>query len=82
MSTTLTANNQSEPSAADDADQSQPSVAFTVDQACFLSNGRCHLEQLVLYVRALQILTSAIQLARTEEKAGKLTSSDAMKNSQ
>jgi len=85
MSTTLTANDndvQSETPAADKTDQSELSVAFTVDHACFLSNSRCHLEQLVLYVRALQILSSAIQLARIEEKAGKLTSSNAMKNSQ
>ena len=85
MSTTLTANEndvQSELSAADNAGQSEPSAAFTVDHACFLSNSRCHLEQLVLYIRALQILSSAIQLARIEEKAGKLTSSDDMKNGQ
>jgi len=85
MSTTLTANDndvQSESAAADHADQSEPSVAFTVDHACFLSNSRCHLEQLVLYVRALQILSSAIQLARIEVKAGKLASSNAMKNSE
>jgi len=78
MTTTLTANDQSDPSPAG---QSEASVAFTVDHVCFLSNGRCHLEQLLLYVRALQILSSAIQLARIEEKAGKLTSTDAMKNS-
>jgi len=85
MSMTLTANDndvQSQPLSADNADQSEATVAFTVDHACFLSNSRCHLEQLVLYVRALQILSSAIQLARIEDKAGKLTSSDTMKNSQ
>jgi hypothetical protein len=54
--------------------------AFTVDHACFLSDGRCHLEQLLLYIRALQLLSSAIQLAQVEMKAGKLTTSMMMKN--
>jgi len=74
MSATLTAN--------DNDGQSQPSVAFTVDHACFLSNSRCHLEQLVLYIRALQLLSSALQLARIETKAGKLAASTDMKHGQ
>jgi len=85
MSATLTANDndgQSQPSVADNAGQSEPLLAFTVDHACFLSNSRCHLEQLVLYIRALQLLSSGIQLARIELKAGKLPSSNSMKNSQ
>jgi len=84
MSATLIANDnvvQPEPSVAHDADQSEPSIAFTVDHACFLSNSRCQLEQLVLYVRALHLLSSAMQLARIEVKAGKLVASDSMKNS-
>lgn len=85
MSATLTANDndgKSQPSAADNAGQSEPSVAFTVEHACFLSNSRCHLEQLVLYVRALQLLSSAMHLARIEMKAGRLATSNSMKNSQ
>jgi len=85
MAETLTANDndgQSQPSVADNVGQSEPSVAFTVDHACFLSNSRCHLEQLVLYVRALQLLSSAMQLARIEMKAGKLATSNSMKNSE
>jgi len=82
MSTTLTPNDndiQSQPSAADNVGQSEPSVAFTVDHACFLSNSRCQLEQLVLYIRALHLLSSAMQLARIEMKAGKLATSKSMK---
>ena len=82
MSATLTANDNDGQSAADNAGQSEPSVAFTVEHACFLSNSRCHLEQLVLYVRALQLLSSAMHLARIEMKAGRLASSVSMKNSQ
>jgi len=85
MSTTLTANDndvQSQPVIADNSGQSEPLEAFTVDHAHFLSNSRCHLEQLVLYLRALQLLSSAMQLARGETKAGKLAASDSTKRSQ
>jgi len=84
MSAILTANDndgQSQPSVADKAGQSEHSSAFTVDHACFLSNSRCHIEQLVLYIRALQLLSSAMQLARIEMRAGKLATSHSMKNS-
>jgi len=82
MSTTLTANDNDSQLQPHNADQSELSVAFTVDHACFLSNSRCHLEQLVLYVRALQLLSSAMHLARIEMKAGKLAASNSIKNSE
>lgn len=54
---------------------------FVMKRASYLSESQCHLEQLVLYIRVLQLLSSAIQLARTEIKAGHLLSSASVKNS-
>ena len=55
---------------------------FVVDHARVMSDARSHLEQLVLYVRALQLLTSAMQLAQTQAREGALQSSVSIKNSE
>ena len=57
------------------------SGAFKVNHACFLAGDQCCIEQLVLYVRALHLLSSALQHARLELNTGKLTSLDGIKNS-
>ena len=44
----------------------------TMDHISFMSEGDRCIEQLVLYVRALQLLSSSIQLAKEEVSAGRL----------
>lgn len=50
------------------ADNQLPSDAFRVNHACFLTIGQCCIEQLVLYVRALHLLSSALHHAKAEVK--------------
>jgi serine/threonine-protein kinase ULK/ATG1 len=59
------------------------SHGFIVDggHVVFVSEEQRRLEQLVLYVRSLQLLTSSIQLAKDEMTAGRLQPSNAVKNS-
>ena len=45
-----------------------------------ISETQAHLEQLVLYIRVLQLLSSAIQLAQSEMKSGQLKNTDPVKN--
>lgn len=52
---------------------------FSLDHISFLSEGQRHIEQLVLYVRALQMLASSIQLAKEEIKAKRLQTSNSVK---
>jgi serine/threonine-protein kinase ULK/ATG1 len=52
---------------------------FTLDHISFISEGQRRLEQLVLYVRALQMLSSSIQLAQNEIKVHRLQPSSAVK---
>ena len=54
---------------------------FSLDHISFLSEGQRHIEQLVLYVRALQLLASSIQLAKEEIKAKRLQTSNSVKTS-
>jgi len=58
-----------------------PSHAFKVNHACYLASSQCCVEQLVLYMRGLHLLSSALQLAKLQMKAGLLTPSEGMKNS-
>ena len=44
----------------------------TLEHISFMSEGDRCIEQLVLYVRALQLLSSSIQLAKEEVSAGRL----------
>ena len=53
---------------------------FTLDHHTFISESQRRLEQLVLYVRALQLLSASIQLARQEARAGRLQGSLTVKN--
>ena len=46
--------------------------AAALDHISFMSEGDRCIEQLVLYVRALQLLSSSIQLAKDEVSAGRL----------
>jgi serine/threonine protein kinase len=59
-------------------DQKQGNT-FRLDHLSFVSESQRHMEQLVLYVRALQLLTSAIDLAREETKANRLQPSNSVK---
>ncbi|XP_064620250.1 serine/threonine-protein kinase ULK2-like isoform X2 [Lineus longissimus] len=52
---------------------------FTLDHISFISEGQRRLEQLVLYVRALQMLSSSIQLAQNEIRMRRLQPSSAVK---
>ncbi|XP_070572825.1 serine/threonine-protein kinase ULK2-like [Ptychodera flava] len=52
---------------------------FAFDQICFFSEGQRQAEQLVLYLRALQILANALQLARDEVRVKRLQPSNAVK---
>ncbi|XP_077995373.1 serine/threonine-protein kinase ULK2-like isoform X2 [Glandiceps talaboti] len=52
---------------------------FALDQICFFSEGQRQAEQLVLYMRALQILANALLLAKDEIKAQRLQPSNAVK---
>ena len=54
---------------------------FRLDHASFVSEGQRQLEQLVLYVRALQLLSSSIELAREEVKVARLQPSNTVKTS-
>ena len=54
---------------------------FRLDHTSFVSEGQRQLEQLVLYVRALQLLSSSIELAREEVKATRLQPSNNVKTS-
>jgi len=54
---------------------------FSLDHISFLSEGQRHIEQLVLYVRALQMLASSIQLAKEEIRAKRLQTSNSVKTS-
>jgi hypothetical protein len=56
--------------------------AFRVNHACLLTSGQCCIEQLVLYMRALHLMSSALQRAKLEMKAGILIPSKGMKNSE
>ena len=55
---------------------------FMLDHVAFMSEHQRKLEQLVLYVRALQLLTSSIQLAKEEVRARRLQPSNAVKTSE
>ena len=58
------------------------SGGFTLEgQMCFVSEEQRRLEQLVLYVRSLQLLTSSIQLAKEEMAARRLQPSNTAKSS-
>jgi len=64
-----------------DNDQSVSGM-FVMDHGrCGMSETRRHVEQLVLYVRALQLLASAIQLAQAQMRNGRLQSSMSVKAS-
>ncbi|ELU07767.1 hypothetical protein CAPTEDRAFT_170802 [Capitella teleta] len=58
------------------------SGGFVMDggHVCFVGEDQRRLEQLVLYVRGLQLLTSSIQLAKDEMTGGRLQPSNAVKN--
>jgi hypothetical protein len=62
------------------ADSQLPSHAFRVSHARFLTKGQCCVEQLVLYIRALHLLSSALHHAKAEMKAGVLLPSTGMKS--
>ena len=49
------------------------------DQVPKMTEAQRRLEQLILYVRSLHLLSSALQLARDELKAGRLTISNSLK---
>ncbi|XP_013383229.1 serine/threonine-protein kinase ULK2 isoform X2 [Lingula anatina] len=50
------------------------------EQVKFLSESQRRMEQLVLHVKALQLLSASLQLAKEEIKAGKLMPSNTVKN--
>jgi hypothetical protein len=64
----------------DDEDHPLGSM-FSLDHISFLSEGQRRMEQLVLYVRGLQLLASSIQLAKEELSADRLQSSNSVKAS-
>ena len=67
----------------DDDDEDEPAGSmFSLDHISFLSEGQRRMEQLVLYVRGLQLLASSIQLAKEELKAARLQSSNSVKTSE
>ena len=57
------------------SDDTRCNNTFTLQPGGWLSDGQRRLEQMVLYVRALQLLSSSLQLGRTELKAGRLSPS-------
>lgn len=63
------------------ADKPRSSAGFMLDHVAFMSESQRSLEQLVLYVRALQLLTSSIQLAKDEVRARRLQPSATVKSS-
>lgn len=64
---------------SESVDQRQGNNAFRLDHIAFVSESQRLMEQLVLYVRALQLLSSSIELAREETKSGRLQPSNAVK---
>ena len=64
---------------SESVDQRQGNNAFRLDHIAFVSESQRLMEQLVLYVRALQLLSSSIELAREETKAGRLQPSNSVK---
>ena len=59
----------------------KPTSTFTLDHIAFISESQRRMEQLVLYVRALQLLSSSISLAKEEIKSARLQPSNTVRNS-
>ena len=72
------AHSRSSPISESIVDQRQGNT-FRLDHTGFVSDSQRQMEQLVLYVRALQLLASSIELAKDQTKAGHLKPSQGVK---
>ncbi|XP_074643848.1 serine/threonine-protein kinase unc-51-like isoform X2 [Tubulanus polymorphus] len=73
------AQSRSSPITVDDLTNTKKQSAFTLDHISFISEGQRRVEQMVLYFRALQMLTSSLNLARNEITNSRLQPSTAVK---
>ena len=73
------ASSRSSPLTESLADQRQGNSGLRFDTLSFASEPQRHMEQLVLYVRGLQLLSSAITLAKEETKSHRLKPSNSVK---
>ncbi|PIK58974.1 putative serine/threonine-protein kinase unc-51 isoform X2 [Apostichopus japonicus] len=55
-------------------------IASSASHICFISENQRRAEQIVLYARAMQLLTAALKLAKDEIKLNKLMNSKAVRN--